>query len=418
MKIPVLSIPLIIFSLLFLSDCGQGSKAPSTEQAAVHKPPAQTAAQNGKAASGKQSVRLCASVPSVTDEYVPLFNTNVFIRTEDNALADAIEKDLSLLHKYFDAYRYYHGDNAAVLKNLKIVNEHIAAGKSINIDPPLAEIIKESIRIMELTDGYFNVFLEPVSHLYRSKFSSFPIENTDPAKDAIDFALTRVLNTQEAKKLLFLSGNTLSFLPHNGVFDYSLNFGAIAKGYAAKKIFDSYPGRTYMLSMGSSTIVSCGKTHRIGVASPHYKTLALIQIDLPGGMSLSTSGTLNNYYISASDSRTIRTHILDPRTGYSNDWWRAVIVISDNALVSDALSTALFNLNDEKRILSIITAVKQAYGCSIEACFVKDENREIKTLSLIMTEGFVPYIRNDYEGIGIGGQKIISASDSIQQEKP
>ena len=416
----------IIFCLFFVLNCGQkhanhqsisgrekdGTSVPKTNRT-FPKADTQTAVQATAAAFKSKEVRLCASVPSVTDNYVPLFYTNVFIRTEDESLADKIEDDLVSLHKYFDAYRCYHGDDAAVIKNVKILNEHIALGKSLNIDTPLAELIAESLRMIKLTAGNFNVFLEPVSRLYEGKFSAFPIENTDPEAGLIASALNKVLSGEEAERAVILNGNELSFLPHKDSFDYSFNFGAIAKGYAAKKILDSYPDGTYMLSLGSSTIAASGKNYRIGVASPYYKTLALIQLDLPGGISLSTSGTLNNYYISASDSHTIRTHILDPRTGYSHDWWWSVVVISDNALVSDALSTALFNVNDEKQILNIIDAVKTAYGCSIEVCFVKDENRENKTLSLLMTEGFAPYIRNDYEGIGIIAQKIIQSGTQL-----
>lgn len=388
----------LFFSIFFFS-CKQIKPVYSAAPASSEK---DTAAVNA-------DVRMCASVPTVADEYIPLFHTNVFIRTEDTQLADKIETQLVQLHKLFDQYHYYYADNSqGTVKNLKIINDYIAVGKSLSVDPVLADILTDSIRIMKLTDGNFNIFLEPVLNLYAGKFSSFPVENTDPDSAEIINALRSVPSASEAEKCLVRNGNTLAFNPFNGGYTYKINLGAIAKGYAAQKIHEAFPDSEYMLSLGSSTIVASGKTYRIGVASSYYKTLALIQIELPSGMALSTSGTGNNYYLLAGSPDTVRCHILDPHTGYSNNYYWTVIILSDNAAITDALSTALFNVADRSEILKIISNVEAAYNCSVEACFVKDSSRENKTVSLLMTEGFEPFIRQDYKGIGIDATEILN----------
>lgn len=179
----------IIFCLFFVLNCGQkhanhqsisgrekdGTSVPKTNRT-FPKADTQTAVQATAPAFKSKEVRLCASVPSVTDNYVPLFYTNVFIRTEDESLADKIEDDLVSLHKYFDAYRCYHGDDAAVIKNVKILNEHIALGKNLNIDTPLAELIAESLRMIKLTAGNFNVFWNPFPVYMKENFLHFRLK--------------------------------------------------------------------------------------------------------------------------------------------------------------------------------------------------------------------------------------------------
>lgn len=356
----------------------------------------------------KPEVRICASVQSVEDEYIPLFHTNVFIRSDDDELSDKIETKLDYYHKLFDQYHYYYSDNnEGIVKNLKVVNEYISKQQNIQVDSELTALLSESLNLMKLTNGHFNIFLEPVLNLYAGKFSAFPIENTDPDLSDIKKALDSVLTVKDAENCINLTENNFSFLPFKNEYKYSFNLGAIAKGYVAQKIHEQFTDGEYMLSIGSSTIISNGKSYKIGVASTYYKTLALIQIELPSGMALSTSGTGNSYYILADDGKTIRTHILDPKTGLSNDFYWSVIIISDNATVSDALSTALFNVKDESEILKIIENVKNSYNCSIEICLVKDESRTEKTVSLLMTDGFSKYVRKDYDGIGISSSSIL-----------
>ncbi|MBR7064911.1 MAG: hypothetical protein IKI31_07190 [Treponema sp.] len=80
--------------------------------------------------SKEESVRICASVQSAEGEYIPLFNTNVFIKTSDENLADKIENELSFYHKLFDAHHYYYDESeTGILKNLRVFNEYAAIKK-------------------------------------------------------------------------------------------------------------------------------------------------------------------------------------------------------------------------------------------------------------------------------------------------
>lgn len=349
--------------------------------------------------SKEESVRICASVQSAEGEYIPLFNTNVFIKTSDENLADKIENELSFYHKLFDAHHYYYDESeTGILKNLRVFNEYAAIKKNIFSAKDFSDLFFESVQLMKLSKNNFNIFLLPVSLLYDGMFSAFPIEKDDPPVLNLQKALEKVLYADDVEKNIFFSEGEFSFAKPSS---FLVDFGGVAKGFAAKKIFEKYQDKNFLLSIGSSTIISVGRNSRIGIASPYYRTLPLFQINLFSGLSLSTSGTSSSYYILASDHKTIRTHILDSKTGVSNDWWWNVVVVSDNAFASDVLSTALFNVKELDEVRAIVESVKRELNCAVELCFVKDVSREEKAVALFVTNGFLQYMNQEYEGIGI-----------------
>lgn len=392
----------LILSFLFLSCSQKKTDANLKEKETVQEP------------SGQQEhVRICSSVKTVKDEYIPMLNTNVFIKTDGNShgeeLADKIEKEISVYHKLFDQYHYYYDDkDEGTVKNLAILNEYISLKKDFPSDPLLAELLKESLHLMEITDGKFNIFINPVLNLYDGYFSSFPVKRADPSSSEISKALKNVLSVEQAKKIIAVEPEKISFDFSQYSSAFSINLGGIAKGFVADRIFKKFPDQRFFLSLGSSTIICNKRNSKIGIASPYYRTFPLFQINLPEKIALSTSSTTNNYYILETDGKTIRSHILDPESGYSNSYYWAVIVLSDNATVSDALSTALFNVGKEKEIVDIIKKVRREYNCFFEACFVKDFSNEEKKVTLIMTKGFEPYVNKNYEGIGINSTEILN----------
>lgn len=391
----------------------QAQKFAGSESAPADNIP-MTRESSSKEKSSKESehVRIGSSVKTVKDEYIPLLNTNVFIKTDGNShgeeLADRIEKEIIYYHKLFDQYHYYYDDkNEGTVKNLAILNEHIALARNFSAEKELAELLKKSLNLMELTGSRFNIFINPVLALYDGLFSPFPVVRKDPDSQKIKEALEKVLSAEKAKKIISFDENQVCFYGSD-LSGLSINFGGIAKGYVADKILEKFGGEKFILSLGSSTIVSCGRTAKIGIASPYYRTLPLFQVNLPEKIALSTSSTTNNYYISESDGKTVRSHIIDPETGYSQNYYWAVIVLCSDAAVSDALSTGLFNIGEISEIMRIIKQVRAEYGCFLEVCFVKDFSAENKQVTLLMTEGFEPYINKEYEGIGIAEYKVLS----------
>ena len=97
-------------------------------------------------------------------------------------------------------------------------------------------------------------------------------------------------------------------------------------------------------------------------------------------MSLSTSGSDQNYYLL--DDGTIRCHILNPYTGYSENYYSLITVLCDSAMISDVLSTTLFSIEDATLALEIVNDIESVYDVNIDVCYVSeydDENLILKT---------------------------------------
>ena len=171
----------------------------------------------------KENVRICSSVKTVKDEYIPLLNTNVFIKTDGTEqgeiLADKIENEIKKYHKIFDQFHYYYDDESSgIVKNLALLNEHINQKKAFSGEALLSEILNESLNIMDLTDGKFNIFINPVLNLYDGLFSPFPVVRQDPESSAINAALKKILDVQKAKRVFTCGGTEIKFDFSDSVF--------------------------------------------------------------------------------------------------------------------------------------------------------------------------------------------------------
>lgn len=122
-----------------------------------------------------------------------------------------------------------------------------------------------------------------------------------------------------------------------------LDFGAIAKGYAADLVRERATAAGVLVSLGTSSISVAGHpahrdAWRIALSSPWEalpETLGYLEVE---GGSLSISG-LRGQRIHGGE--VLAGHVRDPRTG---SWARtdlcAVGVLSDDAMLSEAISTA------------------------------------------------------------------------------
>lgn len=411
----------LILLLFSLWGCDKGSDEGSStqKQGSTNQRPEQVTEQVS------EQVHYFGSVSTIEDQYVPLLHTNVMVKTADQSLMEDMEPLLENYHSLFDQFNYYYESQAEgtgpVVKNLKVVNDHWKAGQSIEVDPKLTQLLEESLKLMATTKGYFNIFINPLLEAYDGKFSAFPIENTDPEPAKIEAALKAVLSLEDVDTHLRLDSEKgfVEFPSGSADENYSINLGAIAKGYIAGQLQKAFPDKKYLLNLGSSTIVANGGNYRIGLSSPHHRNLPLLRIGLSSGMSLSTSSSSQNYYILADDSQTIRCHLLDPFTGYSKDCYWSVTVISSNPMVADALSTALYNVEDRELAMTIIEDTREAFQCSVEVCFVENLSATILPpedsasspttgkLGLLMTKGFESYVEGTDTSMGIVSTEIL-----------
>jgi len=192
----------------------------------------------------------------------------------------------------------------------------------------LIYLLDKSLFISSITDSLF----DPAMGVLVSAWG-FPSDPHLPDSAEIDMALSRsgLKNVRISGDTLLLNGGTL------------LDFGAIAKGYAADRIY------TLAREMGASAAlveiggeIRCGgdpqtaRLWRLAVRNPRGDNI-MEMLEIENG-AVATSGDYESYFF---DNGTRFCHILDPRTGYPESGIASVTVVCGNAAFGDALATAV-----------------------------------------------------------------------------
>ena len=205
------------------------------------------------------------------------------------ALCDHYEKLFSRTLPESEIYRLNHGEISEV-------------------SPETSELIQIGLSYGELSEGAFDISIEPVSSLWDFTFDT----------------------------------------PGMG-----LDLGAIAKGYIADRIKEYLKKEGVehaLINLGGNVLCLGdkpeGTAFRIGVQKPFGESTETLTICPIEDQSLVSSGTYERFF--QKDGRLYH-HILNPKTGYPYDnGLTAVTIRSDDSLTGDALSTTVFALGEEK----------------------------------------------------------------------
>ena len=349
------------------------------------------------------------SVVDIFDEYVPIMNTMVRLKiTEGNNLYELSYKEMEKWHKLLDSNHYYRDDEDNLIHNLKIVNDSYGQDVAIEVSQDLIDVLDEAIQMMRLTEGYFNPFMGSVSELWKPKFSSFPIYNEDPTTDEITNALACTLSVEEVEDILVIDyqNKTIQFNKVdrcNG--NVSINLGAFSKGYITEKVYNLLKENegAWLLDAGNSTVVGydTNQTHTwlVGTRSPYNKASSLFAIRLNSDEFLSTSGDDYQYFLidNGDGTNTVRCHVINPYTGYSENYYRSVNVLTKSyGTISDVLSTALYSISDMKLAQKIIQAFEEEYNTEISVAYTVEVSQELKKVKVLVDEDFKSHILEDY----------------------
>lgn len=230
---------------------------------------------------------------------------------------------------------------------------------TFTVSDDLASLIQSGLSYGNLSQGTFDITIEPVSSLW--DFTSG--EKVIPSEEEIQKVLPLV-NYQDVT----VSGNQVTFSQENA----GLDLGAIAKGYISDRIKD------FLISRGvkSATInlggnVLCignrpdGSPFRIGIQKPfadRNETAAIVEIT---DKSVISSGIYERYF---EKDGQLYHHILNPKTGYPYDnSLISVTVITDKGVDGDGLSTTCFALGLEKG-MELINSLPD-----VQAIFITDD---------------------------------------------
>lgn len=343
------------------------------------------------------------------------FNTNVLYtryakeKLTSTKVINSIENILgeytATTHYLFDRHYYYFDEDNNLIPNLKVINDSYGTNKWINIDTRLYQVLKESIELSKFSKGKFNIFVGELSDLwdryisynnvmYGDKEDSYKY-NEDPTSEEVNKCLSETPQVEDLDTILEFkedSKNTkypyqVKFNKYKNAEKVSITLGGIGKGYLTEKLYQRYKDNdlTYgMVNAGTSSMVFFGDrvfsdNWSIALSNPYgvnYQYLGKVKLDNKK-YSISTSGAqVNFYYKQIGDNIVLRNHIIDPTTGYPNDYYNQILLISNtiSSTKMDALSTILSNCSFDE-IKDYVTKIRNDNNFGdLEFVFFKKDN--------------------------------------------
>ncbi|MBD3270611.1 hypothetical protein GF376_03735 [Candidatus Peregrinibacteria bacterium] len=196
--------------------------------------------------------------------------------------------------------------------------------KPVAVDKELYSVLKKSMAYYQSTMGYFDITTRPLLESYLKNTVDSEIEKL---KENLGFD-----NIDLKEDSVFLKNEIIEF-----------DLGGFGKGYALeniRKILMDSQIKSAFISFGESSILAFGKHpygEHWGVGIKHLFEYENVYSFKVVNQSLSTSG------ITPSNQNKYggRAHVINPKTGKTINSNRTLSVVSDSALDSEILSTAL-----------------------------------------------------------------------------
>ena len=223
-----------------------------------------------------------------------------------------------------------------------VLRLNAAAGdRPVALQPDVIEVLTIARQVSEWTDGTFAVTFGALSDLWRFDHDQ---DNTIP-----DPAIVRQrLPLADYRGLEIDARAGTAFLRRKGM---RVHLGGIGKGYAVDRavaLFRSRGLKDFMIQAGGDLYVAGvkdGRPWRLGIRDPRGPAdRSFAQLDLSDG-TFSTSGDYERFFMK--DGRRYH-HILDLRVGEPARLCRSVTLVTDRAVLADALAKGVFILGPEK----------------------------------------------------------------------
>lgn len=296
----------------------------------------------------------------------PISQSNFFMGTLVNiTLYD--NNDEKIFQKVFEKIKELENQLSLSITTSEINEINNNAGiKPIKVSESTFNIIEKSIKISELSNGYFDITIGPLVQLWNI--------GTPNAKVPTDTEIDSIIKLINYKNIIFDNSNQSIYLERE---DMIIDLGGIAKGYIADVICNILieEGITKAIIDLGGNIFALGEKNSkvpwsIGIQNP-FETrgspLGTIEV---ANKSVVTSGIYERFF---EENGLKYHHILDPKTGYPVDNNLAsVTIISDKSIDGDALSTAIFSLglSDGLKIIESLDSVDAIFVTKAKEIFI------------------------------------------------
>lgn len=204
-------------------------------------------------------------------------------------------------------------------------------------------LLEKSLEISDKTDGAFLPTIYPLMEAW-----GFPTKEFNVPEESTIESLLPLLDVGQVE--IDSDKKSVSFKKAG----MKLDFGGIAKGYTSDeimKIFKENGIESGIVNLGGNVHTlgtkADGSLWKVGIQNPSggEDYLGVLEI---ADKAVITSGGYERYF---EEDGIIYHHIIDPDTGFPADnELQSVTIVSDNGLLADGLSTALFVMGLDKAI--------------------------------------------------------------------
>jgi thiamine biosynthesis lipoprotein len=234
------------------------------------------------------------------------------------------------------------------------INRNAAAGP-VEVGDELFTLILRSLDISLLTRGAFDITYDSVGQHYDFR------EGRRPDEDTISEELPR-LNYR------FVEPNRIDSTIRFAEEGVRINLGGIAKGYAVERgiivLRELGVSHARVTAGGDTRLLGDrrGQPWMVGVQNPRDQEQVAVTIPLENE-AISTSGDYERFFVEDGERYH---HIIEPSTGQPAGEVRSTTIIGPDAVLTDALSTAVFVMGVDQG-LRLIATLPDYEGIVIDA---------------------------------------------------
>lgn len=308
-------------------------------------------------------------------DYYDYFDTETTITgyTETQEEFDSICKEIEALleeyHRLFNIYTRYNG-----LNNLVTINDvKDGAHQTVKVDAKIIEMLTFSKEMYQKTNGKVNIAMGSVLRIWHN-YRSSGLRDPDNAQLPDMEKLKEAAKHTDINNIIIDEVNNTVFLADP---DMLLDVGAIAKGYTVEKVAQYLENKgvtSFIINVGGNIrtigLNAKNKPFQAGVENPDRENeeKPFIEFVELTDTSIVTSGSYQRFYIVNGISYH---HIIDPETLMPGTKYKSVSIITKDSGLGDALSTALF-LMDEAEGRALIETIDNT-----EAMWVLNDGTQV-----------------------------------------
>lgn len=294
----------------------------------------------------------CAKSISAVDFYA--FSTVVHVEVYDGKISSEEKNEITALLTSLEKTFSVSGLGITEKFNSSDTTSPIETNATFN------EVYNIAKKAYLLTDGKFDATVFPLVKLWQF-YPDFPVSNfIIPDDDKISAELLKI--GFDKTSLTEIDGKTYLSKTQD---DVSIDFGGIAKGYAADKIAEILKTNGHKngyVNVGTSSL-NLLSVESLGIRHPEKSGEKLLDVDLSNitDVSVSTSGTYEKYY---EKNGKRYSHIINPATGYpANTGVLSVTVLCKDGTLADGITTALclcahdYNDTETDELVSLIKKI-------------------------------------------------------------